>query len=87
MQNKEKTIHKGSDRYLFFCPGCEEVHAIGPNWTFNDNFIKPTFNPSVLVTGHNPIYRCHSFITDGKIQFLEDCSHKLVGKTVELKPF
>lgn len=28
--------------------------------------------------------RCHSFITDGQIQFLEDCSHELAGKTVPL---
>ena len=27
---------------------------------------------------------CHSFITDGKIQFLGDCTHKLAGQTVEL---
>lgn len=29
-------------------------------------------------------YRCHSFVTDGKIQFLGDCSHALAGQTVEL---
>jgi Family of unknown function (DUF6527) len=28
--------------------------------------------------------RCHSFITDGKIQFLDDCTHELAGKTVLL---
>ena len=27
---------------------------------------------------------CHSFITDGKIQFLGDCTHKLKNQTVEL---
>lgn len=27
---------------------------------------------------------CHSFITDGKIQFLDDCTHALAGQTVEL---
>lgn len=29
---------------------------------------------------------CHSFVTDGKIQFLSDCTHKLAGHTVELQP-
>lgn len=29
-------------------------------------------------------YICHSFVTDGKIQFLSDCSHSLAGQTVEL---
>lgn len=28
--------------------------------------------------------RCHSFITDGKIQFLGDCTHSMVNKTVDL---
>jgi Family of unknown function (DUF6527) len=28
--------------------------------------------------------RCHSFITDGRIQFLNDCTHELAGQTVEL---
>lgn len=27
---------------------------------------------------------CHSFVTDGKIQFLDDCTHNLKGQTVEL---
>jgi hypothetical protein len=29
-------------------------------------------------------YVCHSFIRDGKIQFLGDCTHALAGQTVEL---
>lgn len=28
--------------------------------------------------------RCHSYITDGQIQFLDDCSHGLAGQTVAL---
>lgn len=27
---------------------------------------------------------CHSFVTDGKIQFLNDCTHELAGQTVEI---
>jgi hypothetical protein len=27
---------------------------------------------------------CHSFVKNGKIQFLNDCTHKLAGQTVEL---
>jgi hypothetical protein len=27
---------------------------------------------------------CHSFVTDGRIQFLGDCTHRLAGQTVEL---
>lgn len=31
--------------------------------------------------------QCHSFVRDGHIQFLGDCSHALAGKTVKLEPF
>jgi hypothetical protein len=27
---------------------------------------------------------CHSFVTDGRIQFLGDCTHVLAGQTVDL---
>ena len=30
-------------------------------------------------------YVCHSFVKEGKIQFLNDCTHKLKGQTVELE--
>lgn len=30
---------------------------------------------------------CHSFVTDGKIRFLDDCTHHLRGQTVELPDF
>lgn len=29
-------------------------------------------------------YLCHSFVTDGQIQFLSDCTHTLAGQTVAL---
>jgi len=30
---------------------------------------------------------CHSFVTDGRIQFLSDCTHALAGQTVDLPAF
>jgi hypothetical protein len=27
---------------------------------------------------------CHSFVTDGRIRFLSDCTHALAGQTVDL---
>ncbi len=98
----------------FWCPGCECMHVLTPGWTFNGNYDKPTFSPSVLVrSGHygervmpegadrscwctynaehpdEPAsYRCticHSFVCDGNIQFLTDCTHALAGRTLALK--
>jgi hypothetical protein len=28
--------------------------------------------------------RCHSYVTDGKIQYLGDCTHAMAGQTVEI---
>ena len=30
---------------------------------------------------------CHSFVTDGMIQFMDDCTHELKGKIVPLEDF
>lgn len=38
--------------WLFMCPGCREVHVVGPSWQFNGNCDRPTFSPSILVQGH-----------------------------------
>lgn len=27
---------------------------------------------------------CHSFVTDGRIQYLDDCTHHLAGQTIDL---
>ena len=61
-------------------------------WDFNGNFDLPTFNPSVLShfdmpeeDGYPAVhFVCHSFVRDGKIQFLGDCTHALAGQTVDL---
>lgn len=66
--------------------------ASGPIWNWNGSLSKPTVSPSLLVTydgldaGKNgaPESVCHSYITDGNIQFLGDCTHSLRGQTVPL---
>lgn len=91
----------GEGQLLFNCPGCKEPHSFniepGPNgvggnkpvWQFNGDMEKPTFSPSLLVRwtyGENREPRvCHSFVTDGMIQFLSDCTHTLAGQTVPLE--
>jgi uncharacterized protein DUF6527 len=90
----------GPGALAFYCPGCEGLHVIyvngeqSPNtkacWGWNGSMTTPTFTPSYLVHGIPPNGqwkghpRCHSFITEGKIQYLSDCEHRLAGKTVQL---
>jgi hypothetical protein len=58
----------------------------GPIWEFNGDMNKPTFKPSILVQSSYADKHevCHSFVTDGKIQYLGDCTHELAGQTVEI---
>lgn len=89
-----------SGNVLFDCPGCGSLHCIavaepnpmGARWTWNGSLDKPTFSPSILVkanyTSPNRLDDiCHSFVNDGRIQFLSDCTHSLAGQTVDLPDF
>ena len=72
-----------------WCPPglVESPHQQGkPHWEFNGNLERPTFKPSIR--SQQPWKEaervCHSFVTDGRIQFLDDCTHLLKGETVDL---
>ncbi len=85
----------------FYCPGCKYGHAYRvakhpqepdtvPIWSFNGDYEKPTFTPSLLVNGSggNSRYpRCHLFVTDGKIIYCSDSDHELAGQTVDLPDY
>jgi hypothetical protein len=75
---------KGIKHYQFLCPGCNKIHGFNSTWKFNNDLDNPTVSPSLLVDKDKPENRCHSFITDGKIKFLNDSHHDLKGQTVEL---
>ncbi|MDR6767741.1 hypothetical protein J2W88_003022 [Acidovorax delafieldii] len=59
-------------------------------WTWNGSIDAPTLRPSVLTTappgGREGGFQCHTWITDGQAQYLDDCSHALRGQTVPLNP-
>lgn len=106
-------------RLTWWCPGCNRAHGIatgegsGPRWGWNSDAVRPTFTPSVRVTGrdftsageaayeawhdagcHQPVPAfeshdvcCHSFVMDGQMQFLADCTHALAGQTVPIPPW
>lgn len=89
----------GRHGYTFICPGCKSSHTIHTSsggWLFNGSLEKPTFTPSILVSTKaypdaeegfeefRTAQVCHSFVTNGLIQFLGDCTHSLAGQTVNL---
>ena len=53
------------------------------NWTWNGDTEKPTLRPSVKTTNHSGLC-CHSWVNGGEAEFLSDCSHNLVNKTVAM---
>ena len=83
--------------YAIICPACTEVddgslHLFynkmndgSPGWVFNGDHEKPTFRPSML--SQNSRTRCHSLVTEGKIQYLVDCTHNMAGQTMDLPDF
>ena len=75
--------------YIFWCGGCGYCHHLDTTrWKWNGDAVRPTVTPSLLVNaaqaGEDP--RCHIFVTDGKIQYLADCTHALAGQTVTMIP-
>jgi len=84
--------------FEFYCAGCKMEHVFytvkdvpnRPTWLFNGDLDKPTLSPSLLVEftwgEERTPCRCHSFIKEGNIQYLNDCTHALAGQTVPLLP-
>ena len=86
----EEILLDGGKGLVFFCPGCRYYHSFTierqthPVWTWNGSMEKPTFSPSLLV-GPGTKSQCHSFVVDGKIEYLGDCWHELRGQTVDMQ--
>lgn len=77
-----------SDRIRFWCLGCDSVHEVtvegAHRWEWNGSMDDVTVSPSVLVTKPRVLDRCHSYVRDGSIQYLDDCTHEMRGQTVAL---
>ena len=73
--------------YLW-CPGCEDLHGVEvdtsrtTSWAWNHSFESATISPSISCMGPKGI--CHSFVRDGRWEFLTDSYHALAGQMVDL---
>jgi hypothetical protein len=73
----------GHFAWLVWCPACDAPHTFDNRWTFDGNHEAPTFVASMLVheyPGSHP--RCHSMLTAGVWNYLDDCTHALKGQRV-----
>ncbi len=95
-----REIQKNNDdcpSHAFFCPGCKCGHAVWTTgkvaWKFNGSLDKPTFDPSILI--HNVTApdgkiiqpRCHLYVREGQLHFLDDCEHEYKNRVVPMVPF
>lgn len=72
-------------------PFPNRILTVKPNspggWNWNGSVDSPTVTPSIL-TKLSEYKReeliCHSFVTDGRVNFLTDCTHQFAGQTVDL---
>lgn len=88
----EESLNLQAERDLWFnCPGCKLldprrghglVRLVIPRWTWDGNLERPTISPSILTHYGRDV--CHSFIREGRIEFLIDSTHSLAGTTVDL---
>lgn len=83
--------HDNDISVSFYCPACKKPHTINNTWDIKDANDIVTISPSILYHGTSELFPekniiCHSFIRNSKIEYLNDCTHNLAGKTVELPP-
>jgi len=81
--------------WMIYCPACQLAHQFPlDRWSFNGDPDRPTFSPSMLAwrdvpgpDGQDVRESCHSFVRDGRIEYLGDCTHAMAGQTVDLPEF
>ena len=82
------------------CPACGFEHSFrvdleghgrhtGDLWSFDGDYYKPTFSPSMGANihgndEHHPV--CHSWLKAGVWEFLADSTHDMAGEHVPMVP-
>lgn len=78
----------GHSSYYFYCPACKSYHHFdagnkeGPTWTFDGNWEKPTFAPSLKYLRSGG----HFKLEGGIIKYCPDAP-KMAGQNVPLESF
>ncbi|MGH7715241.1 MAG: DUF6527 family protein [Vulcanimicrobiaceae bacterium] len=72
-----RKVERGFDHW---CPACGELHTIFvPGWSFDGNLVRPTFNPSVKITGKQTVNVAGEWtgewVRDAQGNPVDDCCH------------
>lgn len=59
-----------------------------PTWQWNGDLVNVGLEPSILTKSKrgDAEFVCHSFLRNGKWQFLGDCTHDLANQTIPMLP-
>lgn len=72
-------LRRAENGYTHWCPGCEEPHVIPDGWSFDGNLERPTFNPSVNITGKKCVMIdgkwTGEWVRDADGKAIDDCCH------------
>lgn len=77
-------VFKLENLLLIYSPADNTHVPFDSRWTFNGDYEKPTFRPSMLLDAGILGKRSHFYVTNGKIQYLSDCEHSMAGKTIDM---
>lgn len=87
-----ESTDNGRTMHSYRCPACGRAHIIpvttdpseaGQYWLWNGDKERPTYTPSIVIRDWRS-GTCHAWIRDGHAEFLSDCTHALMGQTVEI---
>lgn len=82
--------HGDKTDLVFYCPGCRRYHWVQinpmskPSWRFNNDFVKPTVSPSIIVKNEAEETVCHLFIKAGNLEYMDDCAHDFKALVVPM---
>jgi hypothetical protein len=96
MGQASAVLRRMTNGFSHWCPGCEEMHVIytarpneypnGPCWTFDGNAERPTFNPSVKITGKKTVKVngkwTGEWVRDANGKAVDECCHYFLHEGV-----
>lgn len=75
-------LRRATRGYSHWCPGCEEMHMIPDSWRFDGNVDRPTFTPSVRITGKQSVIVAGKWtgewVRDANDKAVDYCCHYIL---------
>lgn len=91
-------LRRQVEAYSHWCPACKMLHQLPDRLTFDGNLDSPTFTQSLWHSGVRKLNVngywsgkwartpsvCHYVLTAGMLNFCDDCTHDMAGKSVPI---